>query len=217
MFRTPLAAAFVLSAGAASAGGLAPPIQPLVSVAAPNAFLARCPVVQPVVQSLQAQGFTRVVAEPGERYARFSALRGDDWSVMAYDCRTGAALFSDTVAVAEADDRDPGVFLLTENDVDLALGSGGVSMDGAGSAGAGEDFSVAAAGTVAAGVDADATADAGTAATVSSGGNLLGNARDVDAGNLTQLDAAAAIQGGAVTDEAFEGGASGEGNVSSDF
>lgn len=176
MFR--LASALALSATAASAGGLAPPIQPVavnaMAFAVPTAVASRCPVVPAVVEELSAQGFTRVVTEPGEDYARFSALRDGQWTVVVYDCDTGARVFQDAVVVADADLVDDGYYILDGTDVDL---TGAPLADISDVQATGADLSAE--------VAADASVSADTV--------VLGNARAVEGSALTRIDASAGV------------------------
>lgn len=177
MFR--LASVLALAATAASAGGLAPPIvQPVTvaraAVAVPDAVAARCPVVPAVVGDLSAQGYTRVVAEPGSRYARFSALRDGEWTVVTYDCATGAQVFQDSVVVAEADLIDDGVYMLEGADVDLT-GAPLAPVAGVQATSADAEVAVAADGSV----SADAL--------------VLGTARSAEASALARIDASAGL------------------------
>ena len=191
-----LAALFALSATAASAGGLAPPIvQPNVAFnfTTPQAVVTRCPVVPAALDSLRAQGFTRLVAEPGSRVARISALRDGNWTVVGYDCRSGALLYQDAVAAVDTDLVDDGIYILEGTDVDsFADGSRLQDVEGIATVSADTDL------------DVDAALDAGASAGVS--GNVgvdLGSGRGGDASSFTRIDATDAISGGAITDSSF--------------
>ena len=178
MFR--LASLLALSATAAFAGGLAPPIAPVavntLAFAVPTPVVQRCPVVPAVVEDLSAQAFTRVVTEPGEDFARFSALRDGQWTVVVYDCDTGAQVFQDAVVVADADLVDDGYYILEGTDVDL---TGAPLADISDVEATGAELS------------ADVSADAD--ASVSADTVVLGNARSIEGSALTRIDASAVV------------------------
>jgi hypothetical protein len=195
-----LAALLAVSASAASAGGLAPPIvQPVAafSFITPQAVVERCPVVPTALDSLRAQGFTRLVAEPGSRVARVSAFRDGQWTVVGYDCRSGALLFQDAVAAAEADLVDDGIYILEGTEVDATADlAAGTRLDEIGSV-----ATVSAEADVAAGAGADL---ASTSVELSNGGgDIVGNGRSGDPSAFTRIDATDAISGGEITEQGF--------------
>ena len=189
------AAALVASTGAALAGGLAPPIQPLATV---QAFVAptNCPAVQPVVSALQAQGFSRIEVDTGLTQARFSAMRGSEMNTFVYDCASGALLgqnagtvtagFEPGIVNVGDDDNSDFVGSLDESDnddVDVAAGDG-AEVDMGTDAGAGMDGGTDAVADAGAGADADVVADADAGANAGTGeqDNGFGNGDDVAPG-----------------------------------
>ena len=206
------AAALAASAGAALAGGLAPPIQPLATI---QAFVAptNCPAVEPVVSALQAQGFSRIEVDTGLTQARFTAMRGNEMNSFVYDCASGALLGQNAgsmtggfepgiVNVGGDDDND---FVDVANNGDAGnLDQGGAEID----AGAGTETGT----DIVAGVDADADAGAsvdvgagaGADTSVSSDGSVGGNV-GVDANVGASVDGSTGTGGTAGADGTIEG------------
>ena len=161
-------AGLLMSAAAACAGGLAPPIHPIAPLQA-YAAPATCPVVQPVINALQAQGFTRIEVDTGATQARFAALRGDERHVFVYDCASGAVLDQEAERVAGG--FAPGVVGVgQDNDSDFVVietaASGGT---GAGGVGTGAD------GDVGAGAGAGGDVAGGADGNIDTGGQVGGN------------------------------------------
>lgn len=185
------ASAFGVLSSAVFAGGLQPPIQPLVisqSFAAP----ASCPVVQPVVSSLQAQGFSRIEVDTGPTQARFTAMQGNQMNVFVYDCVSGALLGQNTGSVSGG--FAPGTVMVGADDnndfVDVADAIEGADDIDA-SAGAGAEL------------DTGTDVDTGAGAVVDGDAPVSSDGGDVGA------DAGA---GGAVSGDAGAGGSVG-GNI----
>ncbi|HVG47875.1 MAG TPA: hypothetical protein VM899_07045, partial [Rubellimicrobium sp.] len=80
-----------LSAAAALAGGLAPPVgsvqaAPVVTIP----FIATCPSVQPALTQLVNQGYTDIVARVGATQVRVDAMLNGELEQFIYDCGVDA-------------------------------------------------------------------------------------------------------------------------------
>ena len=101
------AAAVALSAGGASAQGLA----------------------DQVVAGLQAQGFTRIEVDAGPTQVKVEVIRGTTKVEYVYDRATGGLLSQETEAVDADDDTRPGIEYDTRDDDFVRVGVGGSHDD----------------------------------------------------------------------------------------